>query len=51
MNLNHHYHFITERVETMKKNKFSDKAFKLGIYIFYGALFVKDVAFILGVDL
>nr|DAE94555.1 MAG TPA: hypothetical protein [Caudoviricetes sp.] len=35
----------------MKKNKFSDKAFKLGIYIFYGALFVKVIAFVLGVDL
>ena len=35
----------------MKKNKFSDKAFKLGIYIFYAALLVKVVAFVLGVDL
>nr|DAJ32075.1 MAG TPA: hypothetical protein [Caudoviricetes sp.] len=35
----------------MKTNKISDKAFKLGIYIFYGTLFVKVIAFILGVDL
>ena len=43
--------FYHRKVETMKKNKFSDKAFKLGIYIFYGALFVKVIAFVLGVDL
>ena len=35
----------------MKINKFSNEAFKLGIYIFYGALFVKVIAFVLGVDL
>ena len=34
----------------MTRNKFSDKAFKLGIWIFYGALFVKVVAYVLGVD-
>nr|DAF16439.1 MAG TPA: hypothetical protein [Caudoviricetes sp.]DAR79575.1 MAG TPA: hypothetical protein [Caudoviricetes sp.] len=35
----------------MKTNKFSDKVFKLGICIFYGVLFVKVVAYVLGVDL
>ena len=35
----------------MKKKKISDKAFKLGICLFYGALFVKVIAFVLGVDL
>nr|DAJ90811.1 MAG TPA: hypothetical protein [Bacteriophage sp.] len=34
----------------MKTNKISDKAFKLGICIFYGALFVKVVAYVLGID-
>nr|DAJ38900.1 MAG TPA: hypothetical protein [Caudoviricetes sp.] len=34
----------------MKTIKFSDKAFKLGICIFYGALFVKVIAFVLGID-
>ena len=43
--------FYHRKVETMKKNKFSDKAFKLGICIFYGALFVKVITFVLGVDL
>lgn len=35
----------------MKTNKVSDKAFKLGICIFYAALLVKVIAFVLGVDL
>ena len=35
----------------MKINKFSDKAFELGIYIFYASLLVKVIAFVLGVDL
>nr|DAU44675.1 MAG TPA: hypothetical protein [Caudoviricetes sp.] len=35
----------------MKINRFSDEALRIGLCIFYGALFVKVIAFVLGVDL
>ena len=35
----------------MKTNKVSDDALKLGLCIFYAALLVKIIAFVLGVDL
>nr|DAI53528.1 MAG TPA: hypothetical protein [Caudoviricetes sp.]DAU01234.1 MAG TPA: hypothetical protein [Caudoviricetes sp.] len=34
----------------MKTKKYSDKAFKLSICIFYAALFVKFITFVLGID-
>ena len=42
--------FYHRKVETMKTNKFSNEALRLGICIFYGALFVKVIAFVLGID-
>nr|DAQ85437.1 MAG TPA: hypothetical protein [Caudoviricetes sp.] len=35
----------------MKTNKFSNEALRIGLCIFYGALFMKVVAYVLGVDL
>lgn len=34
----------------MKTIKFSDDALKLGLCIFYAALLVKVIAFVLGID-
>ncbi|MDI6414439.1 hypothetical protein QLX55_03710 [Solobacterium moorei] len=42
--------FYHRKGRTMKTNKFSDEALRLGLYIFYAALLVKVIAFVLGID-